>query len=274
MLHVSYPNLFNLMNANTGEKPRQLTFAELCALEHARIPFPSSDLDGYNAEEQEIKDILHRRIERRRQMFLAHLNVLWVTSKNSIFKNLIATLRAGSSFKVANTSSIRHFSFLPSLGLIQIFLTKAIFRGDLWKYRETIRQDDRCRKVPIDFLYRIFSKNPVSLSFGALLELWKSPMFQSKCDCGETAFIVDFCGFPLSGCYRAKVQCPHCGKDFLVGNYDDTHKLLQRASFFRLVKEVRAAKKKNEAPDENTVKFETLVGELRRMAFFESGKTE
>ncbi len=54
-----------------------------------------------------------------------------VTSKNSIFKNLVATLRAGSSFKVANTSSIRHFSFLPSLGLIQIFLTKAIFRGDL-----------------------------------------------------------------------------------------------------------------------------------------------
>ncbi len=54
-----------------------------------------------------------------------------VTSKNSIFKNLVATLRAGSSFKVANTESIRHFSFLPSLGLTQIFLTKAIFRGDL-----------------------------------------------------------------------------------------------------------------------------------------------
>ena len=54
-----------------------------------------------------------------------------VTSKNSIFKNLVVTLRAGSSFKVANTSSIRHFSFLPSLGLTQIFLTKAIFRGSL-----------------------------------------------------------------------------------------------------------------------------------------------
>ena len=52
-----------------------------------------------------------------------------VTSKNSIFKNLVATLRAGSSFKVPNTSSIRHFSFLPSLGLTQIFFTKAIFRG-------------------------------------------------------------------------------------------------------------------------------------------------
>ena len=54
-----------------------------------------------------------------------------VTSKNSIFKNLVATLRAGSSFKEANTSSIRLFSFLPSLGLTQIFLTKAIFRGSL-----------------------------------------------------------------------------------------------------------------------------------------------
>ncbi len=58
-----------------------------------------------------------------------------VTSKNSIFKNLVATLRAGSSFKVANTESIRHFSFLPSLGLTQIFLTKAIFRGDLMMLR-------------------------------------------------------------------------------------------------------------------------------------------
>ncbi len=57
--------------------------------------------------------------------------VLSVTSKNSIFKNLVATLRAGSSFKMANTGSIRHFSFLPSLGLTQIFFTKAIFRGDL-----------------------------------------------------------------------------------------------------------------------------------------------
>ena len=56
---------------------------------------------------------------------------LEVTSKNSIFKNLAATLRAGSSFKVTNTGSIRHFSFLPSLGLTQIFFTKAIFRGSL-----------------------------------------------------------------------------------------------------------------------------------------------
>ena len=60
-----------------------------------------------------------------------------VTSKNSIFKNLVATLRAGSSFKVANTGSIRHFSFLPSLGLTQIFFTKAIFRGDLLLKRLT-----------------------------------------------------------------------------------------------------------------------------------------
>lgn len=219
MLHLSYPNLFKLMNANMGEKPRQLSFAELCALEDASIPFPSSDLDSYDAEEMEIKDIRHRRIERRRETFLAHLNVLW-------------------------------------------------------KYRETIRLNDRYRKVPIDFLYRILSKNPVSLSFGALLELWKSPMFQSKCDCGETAFIVDFCGSPLSGCYSAKVQCPHCGKVFFVGNYDDTHKLLQSASFFRLAKKIWAAQEKNEAPDKDTAKFETLVGELRRMAFFESGKTE
>lgn len=91
------------MNANMGRKPRQLSFAELCALEDANIPFPSSDLDSYDAEEMEIKDIRHRRIERRRETFLAHLNVLW-------------------------------------------------------KYRETIRLNDRYRKVPIDFLYRILSK--------------------------------------------------------------------------------------------------------------------
>ena len=36
-------------------------------------------------------------------------------------KNLAVTHRAGSSFKVANTSSIHHFSFLPALGLAQIF---------------------------------------------------------------------------------------------------------------------------------------------------------
>ena len=41
-----------------------------------------------------------------------------VTSKNSIFKNLAATLRAGSLL-------------LPSLDLTQIFFTKAIFRGSL-----------------------------------------------------------------------------------------------------------------------------------------------
>ena len=55
---------------------------------------------------------------------------------------MVATLRAGSSFKVSNTSSIRHFSFLPSLGLAQIFLTKAIFRGSL-KFLE-------------DFMERVF----------------------------------------------------------------------------------------------------------------------
>ncbi len=43
-----------------------------------------------------------------------------VTSKNSIFKNLAATLRAATSFKEANTESIHHFSFLPSLGLAPI----------------------------------------------------------------------------------------------------------------------------------------------------------
>ncbi len=219
MLHVSYPNLFKLMNAKAGEKKRQLSFAELCALEGAGIPFPSSDLDDYHAEEREFQAIYRRRIERRRKMFLAHLNALW-------------------------------------------------------KYRETIRQDDRYRKVPIDFLYRILSSNPVSLSFGALLELWKSPMFQSKCDCGETAFIVNFCGSPLSGSYRASVLCPHCGKDFAVGQYGDTHKLLQSASFLRLAREVQDAKKENnEIPDENTVKFETLVGDMRRAAFFEDNRT-
>lgn len=57
--------------------------------------------------------------------------LLSVTSKNSIFKNLVATIHAGSSFKVVNTTSIRHVSFLPSLGLTQIFLTKSIFRGVL-----------------------------------------------------------------------------------------------------------------------------------------------
>ena len=219
MLHVSYPNLFKLMNAKAGEKKRQLSFAELCALEGARIPFPSSDLADYNAEEREFQDIYRHRIERRRKMFLAHLNVLW-------------------------------------------------------KYRETIRQDDRYRKVPIDFLYRILSSNPVSLSFGALLELWKSPMFQSKCDCGETAFIVNFCGSPLSGSYRASVLCPHCGKDFAVGNYGDKHKLLQSASFLRLANKIQGTKKENdETPDENTVEFETVVGDLRRMAFFECNRT-
>ncbi len=45
-------------------------------------------------------------------------NALQVSAKNSIFKNLSSTLRAGSSF-------------LPSLGLTQSFLTKAIFRGSL-----------------------------------------------------------------------------------------------------------------------------------------------
>jgi hypothetical protein len=39
--------------------------------------------------------------------------------------------RAGSSLKEANTSSIRLFSFLPALGLAQIFLIKAIFFGRL-----------------------------------------------------------------------------------------------------------------------------------------------
>ena len=44
--------------------------------------------------------------------------MLKVTSRNSIFKDLVTTLRSGPSF-------------LPSLGLALIFLTKAIFRGSL-----------------------------------------------------------------------------------------------------------------------------------------------
>ena len=42
--------------------------------------------------------------------------------------------RAGSSLKEANTSSIRLFSFLPALGLAQIFFIKAIFFGCLRSY--------------------------------------------------------------------------------------------------------------------------------------------
>ena len=52
------------------------------------------------------------------------------------FKKLAATHRAGSSFKVANTSSISHFSFLPALGFAQFFFTKAFFRGfPFYKFR-------------------------------------------------------------------------------------------------------------------------------------------
>ena len=49
---------------------------------------------------------------------------------------MAATLRAVSSLKEANTSSIHLFSFLPALGFAQIFLIKAIFRGSLMKKSE------------------------------------------------------------------------------------------------------------------------------------------
>ena len=47
---------------------------------------------------------------------------------------MATTHRAGSSLKVAQTSSMHHFSFLPALGLAQIFFTKAILRGRLRRH--------------------------------------------------------------------------------------------------------------------------------------------
>ncbi len=137
-------------------------------------------------------------------------------------------------------------------------------------YTTLFKLPDTSRKVPIDFLYRILSGTPVPVSIGALFKLWNDPMFQSKCDCGGTGFVVSFCGSPLSGCYGALVRCPHCGKNFQVGKYGDAHKLLQNARFGELVNKVYFAQRKSEMPDENTFLFETLVGELRRKAFFEN----
>ncbi len=216
---IHYTTLFKLPDASRKVAPTQFSLADLCALEQAQIPYPANDLAEYDAEDRELENVYGRRIERRRTMFLAHLDVLW-------------------------------------------------------KYREEIRKDDRYRKVPIDFLYRILSGAPVPVSIGALFGLWNDPMFQSKCDCGETGFVVSFCGSPLSGCYGAHILCPHCGKNFHVGNYGDAHRLLQNARFGELVNKVYAAKRNSEKPDENTVRFETLVGDLRRKAFFESRREE
>ena len=47
---------------------------------------------------------------------------------------MAATHRAVSSLEVVKTSSIHHFSFLPALGLAQIFFIKAIFSGRLCVY--------------------------------------------------------------------------------------------------------------------------------------------
>jgi hypothetical protein len=52
------------------------------------------------------------------------INSLLTPSKNSFSENLAATHRAVSSLKVVKTSSIHHFSFLPALGLAQIFKSK------------------------------------------------------------------------------------------------------------------------------------------------------
>jgi len=68
-----------------------------------------------------------------------------VTSKNSIFKNLVATLRAGSSF-------------FSSLGLAPVFLAKVIFRSSFLKDK---------LQVIISFLFsrkKRFSKRAQSLS--------------------------------------------------------------------------------------------------------------
>ena len=144
----------------------------------------------------------------------------------------------------------------------------------LWKYREEIRKDDRYRKVPIDFLYRILSGPPVPVSIGALFKLWNDPMFQSKCDCEGTGFVVSFCGSPLSGCYGAHVRSPHCGMNFHVEKYGDAHNLLQNSRFGEFVNKVYSAKRNSEMPDENTFLFETLVGELRSKSFFENRREE
>lgn len=72
----------------------------------------------------------------------------------------------------------------------------------------------------------------------------------------------------------ALVRCPHCGKNFHGGKYGDAHKLLQNARFGELVNKVYSAQRKSEMPDENTFLFETLVGELRRKAFFENRREE
>ena len=53
------------------------------------------------------------------------------TSKNSFSMKSTAALRHSSSFKVANTASIHHFSFLLWLDLVRFHSRKPIFRGAL-----------------------------------------------------------------------------------------------------------------------------------------------
>lgn len=140
----------------------------------------SDEMEQEKKEQDELKEIRERSIERKQKLFYDNLDIIMRHKED-----ILATPRYAN-----------------------IDVHYAVNGGGLYVgHLQTSRQFNIAGSIVT-----------VNLKLATLLRVWETDQFRADCECGSTAFIRSFAGSPLSGGSQATAYCPVCKKQTHVAN--------------------------------------------------------